>query len=265
MSTRVEKSTTEQLTLTASSNAWLYFPTGMLFIALGVACFWLLGYTARIEVRDGRLSYTRDYCGVWRTFEQSWELGSVQRISIESIQFGVYASLEVFVLSQSERHPLALPASDGHQKQAIVDQLERVRRGERSRYEVESSAWIPALILAITCVAGGIVCWSLMETVTLDADAARRIVRIRRRRVFWPAATTLSQSLVCLTSLQRQEVYWATKSGNKVCYHIVFEDDDGGLRTLTATPLFTEHSSAMFLSLVRTWLKQNRVRRRRCG
>lgn len=265
MSTRVEKSTTEQLTLTARSNGWLYFPGGLLFIVLGAACFWLLGYTARIEVRDGRLGYARDYCGVWRTFEQSWELDSVERISIESVEFGIYASLEVFVLSQSERHALALPASDGQQKQTIVDQLERARRGERSRYEVESSAWVPGLILAITCVAGGIVCWSLMETVTLEADAARQLVRIRRRRVFWPVATTLSVSLDCLTSLQRQKVHWATNSGYKVCYHIVVEDDDGGLRTLTATPLFTEHSSAVFLSLVRTWLKQIRVRRRRCG
>ncbi len=265
MSTRVENSATERLTLTARSNGWLYFPAGLLFIALGVACFWLLGYSARIEVTEGRLRYARDYCGVWRTFEQSWELARIERISLESLEFGIYASLEVWVLSQSGHHPLALPASDGHQKQAIVDQLESARRGELSRYEVESSAWVPGLILAITCVAGGIVCWSLMETVTLEADAARQLVRIRRRRVFWPVAKTLSVSLDCLTSLQRQKVHWATNSGYKVCYHLVLADDDGGLRTVTSTPLFTEHSSAVFLSLVKTWLKQNRVRRRRCA
>ncbi|MBL8891163.1 MAG: hypothetical protein JNL67_14365 [Planctomycetaceae bacterium] len=263
MSTRVVNSTTERLTLKSRSNIWLYFPPGVLFIALGVAGIWWAGYTAKIQVQNGRLSYARDYFGFWRTFEQSWELNKIEKISVESVEFGIYASLEIFVMSPNGRCQLDLPASDGNQKKAIADELERARRGERRLYTRASSAWVPMSIMATACVGGGIVCWCLMETVTLDANAATQLVRIRRRRWLWPFATAISLRLDCLTSLQRQDVPWKTSSGYKVCYHLVFEDDDGGLQTLTSTPLFTEHSSAVFLSLVNTWLKQNLHRRLR--
>lgn len=268
MTTRVQMSTAERLILKSRSNGWLYIPAGFLFVGLGAICVWILGYTARIEVQDGRLSYARDYLGIWRTFEQSWELSEIERVSIESVEFGIYASLEVEVRSQSGHFQLALPAADGDQKENIATNLERARHGELGQYSSQSSTWVPALILAVFCVGGGIVCWSVMETVTLDADAVAQLVRIRHRRLFWPFATITSLPLECLHSLQRQVVHWETKSGYKVCYNILLQDDKGCLQTISATPLFTEHSSAVFLSLVKTWLKQHshsRPRRRSVG
>ncbi len=263
MATRVEICTVERLRLKSRCNGWLYFPAGFLLVLAGAICIWVLGYTARIQVQDGRLNYSHDYFGVWRTFEQSWTLDEIKKISVETLQFGIYASMEVHVYSHSGAHLLSLPAADGDQKEKIAAQLERASRGELNLYSTESSTWVPGLILAVACVGGGIICWSVMESVTLEADAVAQVVRIRRRRLLWPMATITSLPLECLANLQRQVVHWRTKSGYKVCYHILVKDKDGSVQTLSSTPLFTEHSSAVFLSLVKTWLKQHSRRRNR--
>lgn len=257
MATRVDISTTDLLRLKSRSNGWLYFPAGLLFVFLGAICIWVLGYTARIQVQDSRLNYSQDYCGVWRTVEQSWLLAEIEKVSVRTIQFGIYASLEVHVDCRGGQYLLALPAADGDQKEEIAALLERARKGEIHQYSTKSSTWVPGLILAVVGIGGGIVCWSVMETVTFEADAAAGAVRIRRRRLLWPIATSISLPLECLASLQRHVVHWGTESGYKVCYHILVEDNKGCLQTLSSTPLFTEHSSAVFLSLVKTWLKQH--------
>lgn len=263
MATRVEISTVERLRLTARSNGWLYFPAGCLLVLAGAICIWIMGYTARIQVRDGKLHYSHDYLGLWRTCQQSWTLDEIKKISVETLQFGIYASMEVHVYSNNGAHLLSLPAADGDQKEKIAAQLERARWGELSQYSTESSTWVPGLILAVACIGGGIICWSVMESVTLEADAVAQFVRIRRRRLLCPIATITSLPLECLTSLQRQVVHWRTKSGYQICYHILLEDNKGCLQTLSSTPLFTEHSSAVFLSLVKTWLKQHGRGRKR--
>jgi len=263
MATRVEISTVALLRIRSRSNGWLYFPSGFLFMVLGAISIWVLGYTARIQVQDGRLSYSHDYFGVWRTFEQSWSLGEIERVSVETVRFGIYASMEVHVDSRGGQHRLSLPAADGDQKEEIAAQLERASKGGLSQYSTESSTWVPGLILAVVCIGGGMFCWSVMESVTFEADAVAQVVRIRRRRLLWPIATVTSLPLECLASLQRQVVHWRTKSGYKVCYHILLEDNEGCLQTLSSTPLFTDHSSSVFLSLVKTWLNQHSRRRNR--
>jgi hypothetical protein len=263
MATRVEISTAERLRLKSRSNGWLYFPAGLLFVFLGSTCLWIMGYTARIQVQEGRLNYSQDYFGVWRTFERSWRLEELEKISVETLQFWIYASMEVHVYFHGGPHLLALPSADGDQKEEIAAQLERARRGELSQYSMVSSTWVPGLILAVCCFGGGIICWSVMETITFEADAVAQVVRIRRRRLLWPIATITLLPLGCLASLQRQVVHWRTKSGYQVCYHIILEDNEGCLQTLSTTPLFTDHSSSVFLSLVKTWLKQHGRRRNR--
>jgi hypothetical protein len=261
MATRVEISTVERLQLKARTNGWLYFPLGLLLVFLGSLCFWIMGYTARIQVQNGRLNYSQDYFGVWRTCYRSWSLAEVEKISVETLQYGIYASMEVFVYSQSGPYRLALPAADGDHKEEIAVQLERVLRGELGQYSAESSTWVPGLILATVCIAGRFLCWTVMESVTLEADSVARVVRIRRRRLLWPFTQVTSLPLECLARLQRQVAPSRTESGYEVCYHILVADNEGGLQTLSSTPLFTEHSSAVFLSLVKTWLKQHGRRR----
>lgn len=263
MATRVEICTVERLRLKSRSNGWLYFPAGFLLVLAGAICIWIMGYTARIQVQDGRLNYSHDYFGVWRTFEQSWTLDEIKKISVETLQFGIYASMEVHVYSNSGAHLLSLPAADGDQKKKIAAHLEQARSSKLSQYSTDSSTWVPGLILAVSCFGGGVVCWSVMESVTLEADAVAQVVRIRRRRLLCPIATITSLPLECLASLQRQVVHWRTKSGYKVCYQMLVKDNEGGVQTLSSTPLFTEHSSAVFLSLVKTWLKQHGRRRNR--
>lgn len=243
--------TADFLKLELRPNGVILFLAGLLFVGAGIFTIRVLGHHSVVAVESGVLRYEKRSLGLRGVRGFTFPADEIAGISVELQDHG--HSFEIVVEAGGRSSPIPLVSVGGDDKRAIAAKLGEALSVEAGAYVYEEDGRVGALVVGGACLVGGLICWFVMQVVTISADRARGILVIHRRGRFLPRGKKRELRLEAIRGVRVKAETMNTMKQRVISYQ-VFIDLGSESVPVAMGPMFTDHSAEELRGRLVTWL-----------
>jgi hypothetical protein len=163
-------------------------------------------------------------------------------------------SFEIIIETTGESHKTYLTSVGGDEKREIAAKLLTALSVENGAYLYEEDGRAGALFLGGVCIVGGLICWLVMQVVTITADRDRGTFTIHCRSRILPRGKRREFPLEDIRRVRIVDETISTSKHRVVSYQVYLDVNDASVVPLAMGPMFTDDSAAALREQLVTWL-----------
>lgn len=256
MKVRIKEFTPDRLELVLKPNGVVYIFFALVFLASGFATLWFLGDSITLRVSEGVLSYERKFLGFHLREELEASRDEIEKVDVK-IYGKMFPSYEVYLRTTDGREQkIWQPTSGGDEKRATAAELTEALKTPGGVYSGKDGIWIVGLILALTCILGGIRVLFALQVSKLSADRSMGEWVVVKKRRLSPKGERVSIPFQEFAGIEPESDVMVTPKHTVISYHVVINRKKGRDNvSLSSGPMFTETSAAEVVDLVSEWWK----------